>query len=258
MNTKTLSPAALAVIDQYLHFKVGSAICSVPYFNNKTVGARMTLRAKIGKGSPEDILDETQSFMVKHHVSTEALADESLKKLLVDNDIGIDCSAFVYYVLSAENEEQGKGPLDGKISFVNCKGLFGKMRCSMQPAENCDVDTLTHDENSRIVALRDARPGDFVAMTTGQDNGRRNHILVVHQVEYRDQTPVEMNYSHAVAYPEDGLYGNGVKQGSIEITDPDKPIIEERWIEEGKEGIDNRLLARAKASKTELRRLKWL
>jgi len=30
MNTKTITPRAMSVIDQYLHFKVGAAACSVP------------------------------------------------------------------------------------------------------------------------------------------------------------------------------------------------------------------------------------
>ena len=58
MNTKILAPRALDVIDQYIHFKVGAAVCSVPYFNNKTVGRKMSLAALAGKGSPHEILDE--------------------------------------------------------------------------------------------------------------------------------------------------------------------------------------------------------
>lgn len=258
MDTKTLSSGALAVIDQYLHFKVGQAVCSVPYFNNKTVMAKAALRARVGKGSPTEIAEEIGSFIVRQHISKEVLADETLKQILSDNGLGIDCSGFAYYILDAESAERGQGALEKKLAFVNCSGFFGKMRCSLKPAENCDVATLAHDENSRVVPLEEAQPGDMITMLSGTENVSRNHIMVIHQVERHDQAPMRLNYSHAIAYPEDGLYGSGVRQGSIEIIHPMKPLIEQNWIEDGKTGDDNRLLARAKGSKTELRRLKWL
>ena len=162
MNTKTLTPRAMSVIDQYLHFKVGAAVCSVPYFNNKTVKARASLRAEIGKGSPKDIYDEVQSILIKQHVSSDTFADESLKKILADNNIGIDCSGYAYYVLNAESTETNKGPLDKHLSFVNCKGLLGRMRTKFRPAENCDVTTLADDKNSRVIPLNEAAPGDII------------------------------------------------------------------------------------------------
>ncbi len=277
MNTKTLTPRALSVIDQYLHFKVGAglsagrqAVCSVPYFNNKTVRARASLRAEIGKGSPKDIYDEAQAMLIKQHVSIDTLADESLKKMLADNNIGIDCSGFAYYVLNAESAEAGKGPLDKHISFVNCKGILGKMRAKFRPAENCDVTTLADDKNSRIIPLNETSPGDIVTMIGDQSSSplisnlqspissERDHILIIHQVDYQNFSAFKLYYSHAVAYPEDGLYGSGVKQGTVEITDSKKTLTEQEWIENGKSGDANRIYLRALKSKTELRRLKWL
>lgn len=257
MNTKTLSNRALSVIDQYLHFKFGSAVCSVPYFNNKTVKARAALRPQIGKGSPEEIHEEVQSILVKEHMQGASLADESLKKLLADADLGIDCSAFAYYVLNAENEERGKGGLDKHISFVNCTGVVGKLRCALRPIENCDVSTLAHDKNSGLVPLKEIEPGDFISLTGGPEGFERDHILVIHQVEYQNFAPTKIHYSHAVAYPEDGLYGSGIKQGEIEILDPAKSLLEARWTENGKEGSANFIFLRIQRSKTEIRRLNW-
>ena len=87
MNTKTLSNRGLSVIDQYLRFKVANAVCSVPYFNNKSVKARAALRANIGKGSPKEILEEVQALLVKNHVEAASLTAESLKKLLSDKNV---------------------------------------------------------------------------------------------------------------------------------------------------------------------------
>jgi hypothetical protein len=255
MNTKTLSTRALSVIDQYLRFKVGNAVCSVPYFNNKAVRARAALRANIGKGSPKDIFDEMQTLIVRQHISLESLTDESLKKLMAENNIGIDCSAFAYYVLNAESEESGKGSIDRHLSFTSCRGIIGKIRCSLRPAENCDVATFAHDKNGKTISITDVLPGDYITMTGGPDQSDRDHILVIHQVEYQNGIPIKIHYSHIVAYWEDRLYGSGIRQGEIEITNPAKSIVEQRWTGENSENID-RISARAKTSRTEIRRLR--
>jgi len=258
MNTKTLSPRALSVIDQYLHFKVGAAVCSVPYMNNKTLKARGALPAYMGKGSPKEIAEEASGFLLKNHIRIDSLADESLKKLLVDRGLGIDCSALAYYILNAESEETTKGSLDKHLHFVQSHGLVGKFMSRIRPANNTGVLTLADEKNSAPVPTGKAQPGDMVIMLGDPDDKERNHILVIHQVDYQNFMPTKLFYSHAVAYPEDGEYGTGIKQGSIEIMDPAKGLLDQKWSENGKEGSANNIFVRAQKSKTELRRLKWL
>lgn len=270
MNTKLLSTHALDVIDQYLHFKVGTAVCSVPYFNNKTIKARAGLAVNVGKGSPKEIFEETESLLVKAHATVDSVTPETLKKLLADNNIGIDCSGFAYYVLNAESQEAGKGSLDKHISFVQATGFFRKILSSLRPVKNTGVLTLANDKNSQVIALRDIQPGAIITMLNDTEENEptdassklwredRDHILVIHQVEYQNFIPYKIHYSHAVTYPEDGVYGTGIKQGMIEITDINKPITEQVWIENGKQGESNRIFIRAKKSKTEVRRLRWL
>ena len=258
MNTKTLSTRALSIIDQYIHFRVGTAVFSVPYFNNKITRTRAAMRVVAGKGSPKEIFDETQSLLIENRMDKNTLSGESLKNILVDKNIGIDCSGFAYYVLNAESEELGRGPLDKHISFINCRGLLGKMRCSLRPVENCDVATLADDKNSHVIPLKEVRSGDMITMIGGSEADDREHVLVIHQVEYQNFIPIKIHYSHAIAYPEDGLYGNGVRQGSIEINEIEKTIADQKWVEEGREGEKNRLHSRAKISRTDIRRLNWL
>jgi hypothetical protein len=255
MDSKTLSQSALSIIDHYLHFKIGPASCSVPYFNNKTKLSRLALRVNVGKGSPQDISDEVQSLIVKSHVAIDSLTTESLKKVLVDQNIGIDCSGFAYYVLNTESLETKKTPLKKRLTFVNCRTFFDKIRCILRPVENCDVVTLADDKNSTVISIKDVLPGDFITMLNNHAEGERDHILMIHHVEYREQTPTKLHYSHAVAYPEDGVYGTGIKQGEINITNMDKAINEQSWIENGNQGETNRIFMRAQKSKTELRRL---
>ena len=251
MTTKTLSPESLAIIDAYLHFKIGNAVASVPYFNNKTVRSKGGLRVMVGKGSPKDIHEEVQGLAVKRHLDTKTLADESLKKFLVDSGIGIDCSGFAYYVLEAESVARGHGKLNRHLSFVHSYGPMGKMICYLRPVENSGVTTIASERNSRLVNTDVLMPGDFISMLSGTEDAERNHILVIHAVDNDNGKVSKIYYSHAISYPEDGIYGTGIKQGSISFTQSTSNILDQEW-------SDPVIHSRARSSKTELRRLKWL
>jgi hypothetical protein len=257
METKTLSKPALEILEKYLHFRVGSASCAVPYFNNKTVKTRAALRTYVGKGSPDDIKEELESIVIKSKIDTRALTDETLKKLLIDNGLGVECSGFCYHILDTESHARNFGTISKRITFINCSGFVGQIRCSIRPAENCDVETFADNTNSRTIPIRDISPGDIITMRPTQNSKERDHILLVRQVEYENSIPTKIFYSHSVAYPEDGVYGTGVRNGYIEIVNPDLPITEATWKEENKKDSQNLLFIRANRSKTEIRRLKW-
>src|ERR1035437_2751102 len=178
------------MVDQYLHFKIGNASCSVPYFNNKVNRTRGGLRTAIGKGSPKEIFEEVRDLATKNHIDTNSFTNDSLKQLLTDNNIGIDCSAFAYYILNTESEEKGKGHLDKHISFTNCHGILSKIRCSLRPIENCDVITFASDKNSRTVSIKEIEPGDIITMTAPEGH---DHILVIHQIEYQNFIPATIH-----------------------------------------------------------------
>jgi len=279
VNTKLLSKPALDTIDQYLHFKVGTAECAVPYFNNKKKLQRAGLRAAIGKGSPKEIFDEVEIAGMKEKIKPEVWTDVLLKKFMCDSDIGIDCSGLAYYILAAENRARGKGSIDRHISFPN-RSFLRRLAAKFRPVENTDVLTFSNEKNSMSIDMQKIEPGDFITMTanqeTGQENkdkdkknnfqedaprqnksGERNHIVVIHQVDYQNFAPTAIHYTHSIAWPDDGQYGHGVRQGMIEILEPTKGIVEQTWTEKEKMGQENPTYLRAKISKTEIRRLKW-
>ncbi len=258
MDTKTLSPEALAVIDGYLNFRIGAASCSVPYYNNKTLRSRSALNALVGKGTRKEISDEAETLVFKSRIKPDALTGEALKKLLADQNIGIDCSGLAYHVLDAEGKAQGRGALKKRLAFLHADGLKGFIASKMHPARLTDVATLADDRNSRPVELHEIAAGDMITMMTSIDGGERNHILIIHKIGFDGAVPKKISYTHAVAYPEDGLYGSGVKQGEIEVNRPGEALLDQRWIEGGKEGAENRIFRRAQSSRTEIRRLKWL
>ncbi|MFA6315461.1 MAG: hypothetical protein WC648_03805 [Candidatus Paceibacterota bacterium] len=257
MSIKTISKEALSVIEQYRNLPLGNTVSSVPYYNNKKNRARAALKTFIGKGSPHNIVEEVESIMIKSHIVPETLDGLSLKKIMVDNNIGIECSGFVYHVLEAENQQKNHGPLAKKLSFPNCHGLIGKFRCSIRPVENCDVSTFSHKDNSHEIKLSDIVPGDFISMIGDQEESEHDHIMIIDQVEYEGSLPKIIYYSHAAAYPEDGLLGSGVKKGTITVNDINKPITLQLWTEEGREGQNNRLFVRASKSNTSIRRFNW-
>lgn len=258
MNTKVISEAAREVIGHYKNFQVGTAICSVPYFNNRVTARRAGLRAEIGKGSPKDIFDEINHRALEEKVDVKLLDSETLKKFLVHSNLGIDCSGFAYYILDEESRSRGFGALDKHLAFPLSKGIFGKIKSKMRPIENSGVENFAHEENSRKIIFKEIEPGDIITMLGGPEDGERNHILVITQVEYQNFVPTTIHYVHAIAWPTDGEYGHGIHDGKIEIIDPNKSILEQRWIENEKIGDENYTFARAKKSTTEVRKLNWL
>lgn len=258
MTAKLLSEKAVSVINQYKNFSTGIAVCSVPYFNNKHLQLRGALKAQAGKGSPQDILIEAKNEAALEKIKLEALDTVSLKKFLVEKNLGIDCSGLAYYVLDAESESREKAQMKKNLAFPFAKSLFRKFRAKTQPEKNTDVATLASDKNSRVVELRFIEPGDMITMLGGPDQNDRDHVLIVHEVDYKDENVVSISYTHAVAWPTDGEYGHGVRQGVIRVTDPSKPITEQEWIENGQNDGSNYTLTRAQKSKTEIRRLNWL
>ena len=265
MNSKLLSEKALGIIDHYLHFKIHGATTAIPYYNNNHKKIRAALRATTGKGSPKDIFDEVEISLIKEGVRESGafkggtfkpgmLSDEALRHFLVDQDIGIDCSGFAYYVLGAESEANKKGAIDRRIHFPFCKGILGKIRCKIRPVENADVRTFAHDANSHTIALTEVAPGDMITMI---GLGGPDHILVIQHVEYQNFIPTVIHYAHSIAWPTDGEYGHGVRLGHITITDIAQPLIAQLWSEADKTGSENSTFIRATTSKTELRRLNW-
>lgn len=251
---KTLSSDAISILNQYLNLQINSISCSVPYFNNKTMRTRVALAVKVGKGSPTEIASEIKDILFKKRNPAE-LTSESLKTTLIENHLGIDCSGFLYHILDAESKAVGNGPLNKRLTLIRANNFIRKFIASLNPVKNIDVATFASDKNSHTIALPDVLPGDIITMLGHSGENERDHALIIHQIDYTDSIPKTIHYSHSVAYPEDGLYGTGVRQGYIQITNPKGSIIEGNWVENNKKDLENRIFNRARKSKTELRRL---
>lgn len=260
MSTSTLSPQALQIIQNYAHLPIDGHDISVPYFNNQRSKVRAGLRALIGKGSVEDIIEEAKIISLRDKISLEKISNESLKKFLVDNNIGVDCSAFVYYTLNAELLSQNKKPLRKLIKFSFAKNPFRKLLTKLRPAENVGVNTLAHTDNSDNVELRDIKAGDMIIMIATGLQHNLSHVLLIHEVEYDNQNiPIKISYSHSFKWTSDGKYGTGIKQGTIEINDSKNGLLEQKWVENNQTGEENETFDHAKmAGELTLMHLKFL
>jgi hypothetical protein len=245
----------MRVLSDYIDFVFHKAHAHIPYYNNRSKEIRGTLRAYVGKGTPKDIHEEIEHILIKAHINKDDLTDQVLIDILTKNNLGIDCSGFVYHILDAESINRGYSNLSKHIRFVYSTNIIRKIKCILKPAQNFDVKTLAHDANSTVVDINKIMPGDVITMLNDGEERERNHVLLVHQIENQNGITYKIHYSHAIAYNEDGVYGTGVRQGTIEIIDPKKPIYENRWTEGVTMSIPEALIKRAQKSKTEIRRL---
>lgn len=259
MITKTLQPKTLELIHQYTDFSTGNVRISIPYFNNRRSGIRHGLRVLLGKGTPKDIYDEVTLVALREKIKLPELDASAFKKLLVDANIGIDCSGFAFHILNLESVTRKLGSMRSHLHFPLVSNMIGRIIVRyFRTVENAGVATFAHDTNSHHIELVDIAPGDIITMLNAPSADRiANHILVIHQVEYQNDTPTTLHYSHSIAWPSDGEYGHGVRQGSITITDLTKPITEQVWTEASDTRASNYTLERARASTTDTRRLNW-
>lgn len=224
----SLSPQALEVIQKYFQLPFPGKQISCPYFNNRRARLRGGLRAMIGKGSPEDIVEEATIFSLREKVDLNKLNNEELKKFLINHNLGIDCSGLVYHILDAEMQARGKGSLHKVLKRPWFKNPLRKFLVKLRPIENTGVGTFHHEVNSFEIKLSEIQPGDMIIIMGAGLKQDYNHVLLVESVNSELGT---LNYIHSFQYPTDGQYNHGVRQESITITDTNKNLLEQTWSE---------------------------
>jgi hypothetical protein len=256
----TLSPAALKIITNYLALPFAAGAVQCPYYNNDRLKVRGGLRALVGKGSPQDILDEAMIISLHDKIDIKTLEPDAIKKFLVDHRIGVDCSALVYYTLDAEFKARHKYELAHYLYFPQAKNFIRKILVKLRPAENTGVNVLADEHNSVVVALKDAQPGDYITMQNPSVTPDIAHVVLIHKIDYENGAPKTLYYTHSIPWQSDGRYGHGVRQGSITIKALTGPLTTQEWVENGKTGADNETYTKrvCGASSLALRRLKAL
>lgn len=252
MQNSQLTKQAQEVLNGFLNLSLEGHHIACPYFNNKKHGVRGALRVTIGKGSAEEIVQEAHLTALKKRVDLSELNPEDMKKFLVDNHLGIDCSGFVYYVLDAErqatNETRLTTALKRKRTLNPLRAIIRRLR----HVENTNVALLADKRNSTSVAIKDVAAGDIIVMLkTGNDHAR-DHVLLVDEVSGN-----VIHYTHALQWSKDGAYNHGVRQGTITVENEHAPLPAQKWEESGVNGKENETFARAQRAETlDIRRLR--
>jgi hypothetical protein len=264
-----LSEKALQCIKNYfnLPFK-GLEGIRCPYFNNSRLKQRGQLRVLVGKGSPREIVEETQIISMQYHaglfdkdgnclVSNET--NSAIQKFLVDHHLGIECSGFVTHVLRAHYKETKKVDIVKKIFIVPKKRVLRWLISRLRPIENIDVKVYSNNINSTVIVdnqklnYNDIQAGDFLTLLETGPTKKRNHIILI-----TDKKNDTLNYVHARAWESEGQYNHGVAEGFFKITAPHKKISEQEWHELGKTSTQNETYLEVRDAKiAEIRRLKF-
>ena len=249
-----LEGKARAMIDAYLALPLGTKP-SCPYFNNRRRKGRGGLRVLVGKGTPEEIAEEAKIFALQTRTKLDSLSTDKLKEFLSDRDLGVDCSGFAYHVLNSLSQEKTGKNLQSHVKS-NRGGSIGKLLATLRPAENLGANSFRNERNSSPVRVAQAMPGDILTFIgTGKDKAY-NHIVVITGVD-RLGGDTRITYAHSYAWPSDGKYRHGVREGDILVHGED--ILGGTWKEQGATGEDNHTYTSARdAKEVSLRRLNFL
>lgn len=278
--TSKLSSSALKTIHDYLNLPfIGISGVRCPYFNNAKTRQRGQLKVLVGKGSPEEIVEEAKIISIQYrkdifdkngvfnaHVDHPAEHEqaECIRQFLVDNNLGIDCSGFVTNVLQKHFYETLNVDLAKKLFITPKKNFLRWIISRLRPIEQISVGVYASEKNTMIINdLRMIQPADLIIQLKTGPNKNHNHILLITETDGN-----KIKYAHARAWSSEGKYGHGVSQGKITITNPEKGLLEQVWEENGhpllpeerlgvvRAGADNETYLEAKqASVLEIRRI---
>lgn len=212
------------LINNYFNLKINGRKVKTPYHIN-VKHVRAELRSLVGKGTPQEIEEEVNIFAKLRNFNLEKATSEDIRKFMQREGIGIDCSGLVSHILDTWLRSEGKGSLGRNIVFPKL-GFLKKLIVKIRPIENINVLLLTNEENSVPVEVKDIRAGDLIKLK-GIDKGE--HIAIVTKVEDN-----KIEYVHSTRHYGDD---NGIRVGTVKITDEDKGLEKQKWEEKDKDGV---------------------
>ncbi len=246
-----LSSQAQKLIDQYLSLPFpGVTGIRCPYFVNTRTNRRGALRSLVGKGTPAEIVEEAKIISIQYHhgifdhdghccihgdhIDDKKEETENIRKFLIENNLGVDCSGLVAHVLRAHYLETNK--IDIAQKFIkNIPGTFLRnLVRRLRPIENIGVRSgFCNDKNTTKLGdettgydYSQIQSGDIITMLETGPTKKRNHIILI-----TDCGESGIKYVHSRAWSGEGKYGHGVNTGEIKIIAPGKGLLVQQWIE---------------------------
>lgn len=267
-----LSPNAEKIIDQYFNLPFpGIKGVRCPYFNNSRLKQRGQLRVLVGKGSPDEIVEESKIISIQYNAGlfkkhtgwelcNKPITPEDIRNFLIKYNLGIECSGFVTQVLKAHYLETQKVDFTKKLFISSPRNFLRWIISKLRPIEGISVKILADDKNSTKIIGEDigynyenVKPGDIVIMLETGPARKRNHVLLI-----KEKNGNKISYVHARAWSSEGLNGHGVSEGVITIVNPLENLLQQEWTEKNTTGVNNETYNEAKNAKVlEIRRIKF-
>ncbi|MFA6547496.1 MAG: hypothetical protein WCT11_00950 [Candidatus Magasanikbacteria bacterium] len=263
----TLSPKSNKILEEYFNLPFDNVTgIRCPYFNNARRRQRAQLRVLVGKGTPKEILEEAKIISIQYHAGLfdktghcclhnehtgeKSNADE-VRKFLIDNNLGVECSGFVTQILRAHFKETKGVDLVRKFFIVSPKNFIRWIIAKLRPIENIGVTTYADEKNTNPISWQESQVGDVIVFLETKAKYQRNHIMLI-----TDKTNEVIRYAHARAWNSEGKYGHGVSKGEIKIVNLQGDLLKQEWTEQGKTNEQNETFLEAKSAQVlEVRRI---
>lgn len=219
-----LQKVALESIDRYLNLPLGNKLVQCPYFKNRS-GVRAGLRVYLGKGSPDEIIDETNIVAKKIKIDLSKLSEHEIREFMEKHNIGIDCSGFISQILWSMDPNIVK-----KIAKRNSiKNPIRSLIARFRPIENISVKQLTNTDNcAKLNKWQDVQIGDII-----KTRGGKHALLITDVKRSGDGTINEFSYHHSTSYYENE---HGVRQAKVSTVYPNEDLKDQDWEEKDSTG----------------------
>lgn len=213
-----------ALIKNYRELQINGTKVQTPYFRN-VKRVRAELRSLVGKGTPEEIVNETLIYAKLRGFKLEGKTEKEIRQFMVGQGIGVDCSGFVSHVYDVWLKASGYKGIYSNLNFPKGRSLFNRLVTRLRPIEHIYSNLLTSSLNTTKVKLQDVQIGDMIRLK-GLKHG--HHIVVIIEVEQKSFT-----YVHSSEH-----YGekHGVRIGTVEIVKPKGELKQQKWLEMDEKG----------------------
>lgn len=224
-------------INIYLNLHLNGKKVPCPYYINiKIAKQRMGLRVLIGKGTPEEIIQESLVYEKLRGVDFNKMNVQEIRDFMIKRHIGIDCSGFVVQVIDYWLQEKGKRHLWMYLKYPK-QSLYRKIARFLRPVENISAEMLTNDENTiPIKNLNNICVGDLIRSKVPKRLSNlddMNHVMLVSDTKCENGKVTSFKYVHSTR-----LYGeeHGVRTGEVIVKDAKRDLCYQEWkdVKDGK------------------------
>jgi hypothetical protein len=217
--------AAQKIIHDYFNLPLDGKKVPCPYYLNFKK-LRMGLRVLVGKGTPEEIIQESLIYEKLRRINFSQMTIEEIRDFLVKRHIGIDCSGFITHILDFWLRSQGKKHLWKYLHFPK-QNFYQVITRKLRPVENISAYLLTNDLNSsQIKDLYNIRCGDLIRLK-GLKQGF--HVMMISQIEKANGKIDSFQYIQASRWYNKE---HGARVGKVIIKDHLKPLVFQKWLDE--------------------------